>query len=528
GSNDHGQRSVPAGLTGISAIAAGGNHNLALNNAGQVFAWGDNGYGQAAVPLALQIGSVNAIAAGGGHSLALKSDGTVVAWGLNGYGQASVPAGLGGVIAIAAGYNHSVALKSDGTIVTWGSNVQGQSPAVPSLSRVHGISAGGTHTLALVQAASTMTLASVHAGTAGKPVVFTLRNGSSSVLTLGSFFKDGANADDFTVTPVSSTTLGAGSTATFSVAFTPTAKGVRTAALHIPSNDPSSSPYDIIFTGTASAALPGSHLVPTGLVKTGGSTLIISNGPTYSGVTTTNAGSLTLLTPSTSVSGATITAGTYTGLVNTTAETNSPPVFIIGPGGYLFLTLTPGSGTFTARLMFDGTTFPIIGQFDVNGVVTFGADHASSLTLTPTVGDEVLDLTLQAGTTSTARINQITGIVRRTLTGGGAPSTFLITADLTYSTTAPLPPDLTGSLIITLPGTIGSGTLTLNTSGIITLNGTLADGTPVIVSSPLAQTGNWALFTQLYQQGILSGTLQLTSQSGILVATPIVPASGPP
>src|SRR5258708_1619242 len=50
-----------------------------------------------------------AIAAGGNHSLALKSDGTVVGWGYNDYGQSTVPANLTGVIAIAAGDAHSLA-----------------------------------------------------------------------------------------------------------------------------------------------------------------------------------------------------------------------------------------------------------------------------------------------------------------------------------------------------------------------------------------------------------------------------------
>ena len=69
---------------------------------------------------------VIAIAAGYAHSLALKSDGTVVAWGSNDYGQSNVPAGLTGVTAIAGGYGHSLALKSDGTVVAWGDNHYGQ------------------------------------------------------------------------------------------------------------------------------------------------------------------------------------------------------------------------------------------------------------------------------------------------------------------------------------------------------------------------------------------------------------------
>ena len=57
------------------------------------------------------LSGVVAIAAGDEHTVALKQDGTVVAWGDNGYGQTKVPAGLSGVVAIAAGVGHTVALK---------------------------------------------------------------------------------------------------------------------------------------------------------------------------------------------------------------------------------------------------------------------------------------------------------------------------------------------------------------------------------------------------------------------------------
>src|SRR5204863_8269787 len=73
---------------------------------------------QSTVPGGLN--GVVAIAAGGNHSLALKSDGTVVAWGGNSSGQSTVPGGLNRVVSVAAGGPHSLALKSDGTVVTWG------------------------------------------------------------------------------------------------------------------------------------------------------------------------------------------------------------------------------------------------------------------------------------------------------------------------------------------------------------------------------------------------------------------------
>ena len=55
-------------------------------------AWGRNASGQATVPGGLS--GVKAVAAGAFHSLALKSDGTVVAWGWNLGGQSTVPTTL--------------------------------------------------------------------------------------------------------------------------------------------------------------------------------------------------------------------------------------------------------------------------------------------------------------------------------------------------------------------------------------------------------------------------------------------------
>jgi alpha-tubulin suppressor-like RCC1 family protein len=119
GQNSAQQITIPAGLMGVTAIAAGGDHNLALKNDGKVVGWGRSSEGQTSVPEDLS--NVVAIAAGGRYSLALKSNGMVVAWGFNNFKQAEIPAGLTGVTAIAAGDVHGLALKNDGMVVAWAS-----------------------------------------------------------------------------------------------------------------------------------------------------------------------------------------------------------------------------------------------------------------------------------------------------------------------------------------------------------------------------------------------------------------------
>jgi hypothetical protein len=154
---NYGQCTIPAGATsGVTAVAAGYSHSLALKSNGSVLAWGCTGanYGQCTVPAGAASG-VTAVAAGLYHSLALKS-GSVLSWGCGGgqdYGQCTVPAGAtSSVVAIAAGDWHSLALKSDGSVVAWGCNSfnYGQC-TVPSaaLSGVVAIDAGNAHSLAL-------------------------------------------------------------------------------------------------------------------------------------------------------------------------------------------------------------------------------------------------------------------------------------------------------------------------------------------------------------------------------------------
>jgi len=116
-------------LTNVKAIAAGGQHSLALRNDGTIMGWGLTNSGQARGNTNYHTGIVSingeiltniiAISAGFSHSLALRSDGTAVAWGDDGTGNATVPSGLSNIVAVSAGWNHSLFLKSDGSVASW-------------------------------------------------------------------------------------------------------------------------------------------------------------------------------------------------------------------------------------------------------------------------------------------------------------------------------------------------------------------------------------------------------------------------
>jgi alpha-tubulin suppressor-like RCC1 family protein len=149
------------GLSGVTAIATGTHHNCALLSDGTVRCWGLNQYGQFGLGHDAQIymhtpgevpglSGVTAITAGGLHTCALLADTTVRCWGQNNEGEIGngtflnnvvVPApvlrfpfdqqGLKGVTAISAGDGiggptHTCALLADTSAVCWGYNANGQ------------------------------------------------------------------------------------------------------------------------------------------------------------------------------------------------------------------------------------------------------------------------------------------------------------------------------------------------------------------------------------------------------------------
>jgi hypothetical protein len=150
GWNDRGQLSIPAGLSNVTQVAAGSWFSLALRADSTVVAWGFNGNGECNVPSGLM--GVTQVQGGAGHVLALKADGSIAAWGANGRGEATVPAGLSGVRQISTHISwHSAALKQDGSVVCWGYNANGQCDVPAGLGPVSQIAVGEEHTMALLE-----------------------------------------------------------------------------------------------------------------------------------------------------------------------------------------------------------------------------------------------------------------------------------------------------------------------------------------------------------------------------------------
>ena len=183
-------------FSNIVECAAGGEHSLALNADGTVWAWGKNAQGRLgdgagidqASPVQVHgpgdiglLEDIATIVAGASHSLAVKTDGTVWAWGKNSSGclgddtkqarstpvQVLTSSGnLTNIVSAAAGDKHSVALDANGGVWAWGENGSGQlgngsssdektavqvsgPGGVGLLSDIVAVAAGDKHTLAL-------------------------------------------------------------------------------------------------------------------------------------------------------------------------------------------------------------------------------------------------------------------------------------------------------------------------------------------------------------------------------------------
>ena len=139
----------------ITDVTTFGDVSLARDDTGNLWSWGADDRGQlgqheansGSVPgpvardWADESGAVTDVAAGGQHALAVDGSGVVWAWGSNDEGQLAqdtglpqisfpipVQADLAGVtvVRVAAGADHSLALDDQGRVWAWGRNVEGQ------------------------------------------------------------------------------------------------------------------------------------------------------------------------------------------------------------------------------------------------------------------------------------------------------------------------------------------------------------------------------------------------------------------
>ena len=258
---------------------------------------------------ALQGRTVISVAAGIAHSLALCSDGTVAAWGSNNSGQID-PLLFPGInyptpeavnlftplsghtpVAVRAGGDSSFAVCADGRIAAWGDNGSGQlgnggsnmvvdTTAVAAMGGMFTdlrISPGGftTFAIAAVPAAPQVSLtrntgqgpkpfasgdtaafADTETGFTSATQTFTLTNAGTAALQAIAISVAGTgNPGDVVVNAASvPASLDPGASASFTIAFRPTAGGLRTATVQVTSNDAITPVFNIQVQGTIAAS----------------------------------------------------------------------------------------------------------------------------------------------------------------------------------------------------------------------------------------------------------------------------------
>lgn len=343
-------------LTNVTAISAGREFALARLSNGKVMSWGSNSAGQLGIPAELKsvgegefeeveasssavpvevqgLSGASAVAAGGEHALALLAGGEVMSWGGNGSdqlgngtegGHSNTPApvqGLSGAIAISAGAHHSLALLSGGSVVAWGYNPDGQlgngsnlnSPvpvAVSGIGQVAGISAGGSHSLAF--GAPPPSVSSI--GPAKGP------QQGGTVVTITGVNLSGATAVHFGASAASNFTAVSPTTIE---AVSPAGTGTVDVTVTTP-----------VSTSAATAADRFTYVPPPTVAK-----VKANKGPAAGGTTVTITG--TDLTGASAVSFGSSAASNFTVVSSTTIEAVSPP----GTAGPVDVTVTTPSGT---------------------------------------------------------------------------------------------------------------------------------------------------------------------------------------
>ncbi|XP_074650175.1 uncharacterized protein LOC141905254 [Tubulanus polymorphus] len=142
-------------LPQISRIASGANHNIAIDDSGDVYVWGyglpcGNKQHNVISPIKITLSRAIAVSGGNTHSLALIDDGSVYSWGAGvdgqmGHGQKvrflkyprKISSIVGPVVSVDCGDYYSAVLTVSGDLYLWGKNSHVISPVMTSSDRIY-------------------------------------------------------------------------------------------------------------------------------------------------------------------------------------------------------------------------------------------------------------------------------------------------------------------------------------------------------------------------------------------------------
>ena len=210
-------------------------------------------------------------------------------------------------------------------------------------------------------------------------ITFTVQNTGTAALTVGALNLGGTNASEFSITQPLATSITAGGSTTFTVTFSPTLAGSKTANISLVNNDSDENPYVINLTaaGTNSST----------------SNIIANSGFTYESnidYTLYNVSTITNSAQSLGVFGFTIQDG------GGSADTDTQPTTL----NAISFTYTGTANTIKAAALFNGNTLVANGTVAANGIsftglsgtdVTATDGATANLTLRVTFGNTVND-----------------------------------------------------------------------------------------------------------------------------------------
>ncbi|MDO7854295.1 choice-of-anchor D domain-containing protein [Hymenobacter convexus] len=376
-----GATSYPSGGTAYSF----GNQTLATTSAPVTFTLTNSGTG------ALTISSISTT---GDFAVSGTAPTTVAAGGTATVSVTFTPTVLGA-------RTGTLVINSDATTgATYTVNLTGSGQAVPAPE------------IDVLQGATAYASGSTYSGfpttTVGSfsPVSFTVQNTGNATLTVTNVTATG----DYTAnSPALPFTIAAGSSATVSAVFGPTAPGTRTGAITIVNNDSDEATYVINLSGSAVAAA-----LPNLTVSTGSPTSPVPIAGNYNNVTIATGGNAI-------VTGPLSVAGTLTVQVNGLFVQNCQPItgagnFVLEAGGALAICDAAGiygtsalgairlSGSRSyspaAAYIYNGTVTQVTGPALPAQVAALGVTNAAGVTLSQAVA-VAQQVTLQLGNLNT-------------------------------------------------------------------------------------------------------------------------------
>jgi gliding motility-associated-like protein len=340
---------------------------------------------------------------------------------------------------------------------------------------------------------------------------YTIQNSGTGNLVISGITMSGTNASDFIIGTLSPTSpIPPSGNAVFSVTFSPTTAGTKTAIINIANNDCNESPYDYVLTGTCNALPSITASTTNSVICDGSSTTLNGVGAdtyTWTGGTLTNGvafnPSVTLTYTVTGTN--TLTGCTSTNIAVQTITVNPTPTItasssslVLCDGESTTITASGASNYSVDTNGFSGPSTTLAPQstaaYSITGTSLLGCLGINTVVITITVNPLPI-------VTATASLPVICNTATTSLIGGGADtytwtggaingSVFSPTQTTTYSVTG------TYTLTGCTSTNIAAQTITVDATPTITAssaNTVICEGTTATLTASGASSYTWSL-----------------------------------